>query len=257
MCGGDEVSDMNDPFDFTGQVVLVTGGTRGLGRAMALGFADRGAEVIVVGRKPETCREVELELQSRGHRAWGLSAHVGRWDAVSALAETAWGLAGRIDVLINNAGMGATSTSPDMSEALFDKLIGVNLKGPFRLTALLAPKMATAGGGAVVNISSTGAIRPDPSYGVYAAAKSALNVLTRAHALEFGPSVRVNAIMPGPFMTDMAASWGEELDRTTTAAAGRIGRPHDIVTAALYLASQASAYTTGSVVTVDGGERGG
>jgi NAD(P)-dependent dehydrogenase (short-subunit alcohol dehydrogenase family) len=154
--------------------------------------------------------------------------------------------------------MGATSpSSAEMPEALFAKLIGVNLKGPFRLTALLAPRMAEAGGGAVINVSSTGAIRPDPSYGVYAAAKGALNVLTRAQALEFGPNVRVNGIMPGPFMTDMAASWGEDLDRTTTAAAGRIGRPVDIVTAALYLASPASAYTTGSIVTVDGGERGG
>lgn len=114
-----------------------------------------------------------------------------------------------------------------------------------------------AGGGAVINVSSTGAVRPEPSYGVYAAAKGALNVLTRAHALEFGPKVRVNAIMPGPFMTDMAASWGEALDLSTTAAAGRIGRPQDIVTAALYLASPMSAYTTGSIVTVDGGERGG
>lgn len=248
---------MSDPFDFTGQVVLVTGGTRGLGRAMALGFAERGADVIVAGRNAETCQQVEQEILALGRRGWGIPAHVGRWDAVTELANSAWSLAGRVDVLINNAGMGATSTSPDMSEVLFDKLIGVNLKGPFRLTALLAPKMAEAGGGAVINVSSTGAVRPDPSYGVYAAAKSALNVLTRAQSLEFGPKVRVNAIMPGPFMTDMAASWGEALDQSTTSAARRIGRPNDIVTAALYLASPASAYTTGSIVTVDGGERGG
>lgn len=248
---------MSDPFDFTGKVVLITGGTRGLGRAMALAFADRGAEVIAVGRSAGSCAAVQAELEGSGRRAWGLTAHVGRWDSASDLAEAAWALRGRVDVLINNAGMGATSSSAAMPEALFDKLIGVNLKGPFRLTALLAPKMAIAGGGAVINVSSTGAVRPDPSYGVYAAAKGALNVLTRAHALEFGPKVRVNAIMPGPFMTDMAASWGEALDQSTTAAAGRIGRPEDIVTAALYLASPVSAYTTGSIVTVDGGERGG
>lgn len=249
---------MPDPFDFTSKVVLITGGTRGLGRAMALAFADRGAEVIVVGRSAEACAAVQAELERSGRRAWGVPAHVGRWDSVSELAEKAWGLTERVDVLINNAGMGATSpSSAEMPEALFDKLIGVNLKGPFRLTALLAPRMAEAGGGAVINVSSTGAVRPDPSYGVYAAAKGALNVLTRAQALEFGPNVRVNAIMPGPFMTDMAASWGEALDQSTTAAAGRIGRPDDIVTAALYLASPASAYSTGSIVTVDGGERGG
>ena len=249
---------MPDPFDFTGKVVLITGGTRGLGRAMALAFADRGAEVIAVGRNAQSCAAVQAELESSGRRAWGVPAHVGRWDSVSELAEKAWALAGRVDVLINNAGMGATSSSSaEMPEALFDKLIGVNLKGPFRLTALLAPRMVEAGDGAVINVSSTGAVRPDPSYGVYAAAKGALNVLTRAHALEFGPTVRVNGIMPGPFMTDMAASWGEDLDLATTAAAGRIGRPEDIVTAALYLASPASAYTTGSIITVDGGERGG
>lgn len=247
---------MTDVFDFSGKTILVTGGTRGLGRAMALGFARRGADVVVVGRSAEACEAVAGEITALGVRGWGVSAHVGRWDAVTDLAERAWAMTGRIDVLVNNAGMGATSPSSDvMSEMLFDKLVGVNLKGPFRLTALLAPRMVEAGGGSVINVSSTGAIRPDPSYGVYAAAKGALNVLTRAQALEFGPTVRVNAIMPGPFMTDMAATWGDELDRTTTAAAGRIGRPDEIVTAALYLASSASAYTTGSIVTVDGGER--
>ena len=247
---------MTDPFDFSGQCVLITGGTRGLGLAMATAFARRGADVIVSGRDVETCAAVEAELRALGVQAWGIPAHVGRWDAVGELADKAWAAAGRIHMLINNAGMGATApASAEMSEALFDKLIGVNLKGPFRLTALLASRMVEAGGGAVINVSSTGAIRPDPSYGVYAAAKGGLNVLTKAQALEFGPTVRVNGIMPGPFMTDMAAAWGEELDRTTTAAAGRIGRPNEIVTAALYLASQASGYTTGSIVTVDGGER--
>jgi NAD(P)-dependent dehydrogenase (short-subunit alcohol dehydrogenase family) len=247
---------MTDPFDFSGRCILITGGTRGLGRAMAMAFAQRGAKVIVSGRDADTCAKVERELRALGADAWGIPAHVGRWGAVGDLADKAWLAAGSIDVLINNAGMGATApTSADMTEALFDKLIAVNLKGPFRLTALLASRMVEAGGGAVINVSSTGAIRPDPSYGVYAAAKAGLNVLTKAQALEFGPTVRVNGIMPGPFMTDMAAAWGEELDRTTTSAAGRIGRPDDIVTAALYLASPASAYTTGSIVTVDGGER--
>lgn len=247
---------MTDPFDFSGRVVLVTGGTRGLGRAMAMAFARRGAKVLVSGRDAETCAKVEGELRALGSEAWGIPAHVGRWDAVGALADQAWATAGGVDILVNNAGMGATApSSADMSEALFDKLMAVNLKGPFRLTALLAPRMVEAGAGVVINVSSTGAIRPDPSYGVYAAAKAGLNVLTKAQALEFGPIVRVNGIMPGPFMTDMAAAWGEELDRTTNSAARRIGRPDDIVTAALYLASPASAYTTGSIVTVDGGER--
>lgn len=243
-------------FDFTGKIVMVTGGSRGLGLAMALGFAARGADVIVTSRDAGSCAEAVRQIEALGRRAWAIPAHVGRWDAIDALVDAAYASAGRVDVLINNAGIApVTDTSADMTEALFDKTIGVNLKGPFRLTALIGPRMVADGGGAIINVSSTGSQRPEPHYGVYAAAKGALNIVTKAHALEYGPSVRVNCIMAGPFWTDIAKAWREELDETIDSAAGRIGRPHEVVTTALYLASPASSYTTGTIITVDGGPK--
>jgi len=247
---------MADAFDFTGKVVMITGGTRGLGLAMALGFADRGADLIIVSRDAESCAAAAAQVEARGRRAWALPAHVGRWDAIEPLVEAAYAAAGRIDVLINNAGIApATERSADVSEALFDKTLGVNLKGPFRLSALIGPRMIADGGGAIINVSSTGSQRPEPHYSVYAAAKGALNIITKGHALEFGPSVRVNCIMAGPFWTDIAKAWREELDASSDSAVRRIGRPEEVVTTALYLASPASSYTTGTVITLDGGQR--
>ena len=182
--------------------------------------------------------------------------HIGRWDSLEALAARAYDDFGRLDLLVNNAGMSPmVDASDQMTEALFDKVIAVNLKGPFRLTALLGPRMKAAGGGAVINVTSLGAVRPEPAYGVYAAAKAGLNVLTKAMALEYGPEVRVNAIMAGPFWTDISAGWREEADRTSTSAARRIGRSHEVATTALYLASPASTYVTGAVIALDGGVR--
>lgn len=247
---------MSDLFDLTGKVALVTGGTRGLGLEMAKGFARQGANVIVSSRDVDACASAARDIEALGVKAWGIPAHVGRWDDIQRLADTAYDLAGRVDILVNNAGIAPVSdTSADMTEALFDKTFSVNLKGPFRLTALIAPRMVAAGGGSVINVSSTGSLRPEPTYAVYASAKGALNIITKAHALEYGPKVRVNCIMAGPFWTDIAKSWREELDENTTSAAGRIGRPEEIVTAALYLASPNSGYTTGSILTLDGGER--
>jgi NAD(P)-dependent dehydrogenase (short-subunit alcohol dehydrogenase family) len=243
-------------FDLTGKVALVTGGSRGLGLAMARAYAEHGADVIVTSRDAESCRAAAAEIEALGRRGHAIPAHVGRWDRIDELVERAYDAAGRIDILVNNAGIApAVESSAAMSEELFDKTIGVNLKGPFRLSALIGPRMAAQGGGAIINVSSTGAVKPEPHFAIYAAAKGALNILTKAHALEFGPSVRVNAIMAGPFWTDISKSWREEMDKTIDSAAGRIGRPEDVVTTALYLASDHTAYTTGTVITVDGGQR--
>lgn len=247
---------MQDPFDFSGKTVLITGGSRGLGLAMAKGFAERGAAVLIVSRDTAGCAAAAASIAAEGGRAWALPGHVGKWDALPSLVEEAYAMTGNIDVLVNNAGIApVTDTSALMDEALFDKTIAVNFKGPFRLTSLIAPRMIENGGGAIINISSTGSLRPEPHYGVYAAAKSALNVMTKAHALEYGPSVRVNGILSGPFWTDIAKAWRDELDANSDSAARRIGRPHEIVTTALYLASPASSYTTGALITVDGGLR--
>lgn len=247
---------MADWFDLTGKIALVTGGSRGLGLEMVKAFAGQGADVIVTSRDAGTCAEAVEQVRALGRRGWSIPAHVGRWGEADRLVEEAYAAAGRIDILVNNAGIGpAVPSSKDMSEELFDKTVGVNLKGPFRLSALIGPRMAEQGGGSIINVSSTGAVKPEPEFAVYAAIKGALNIVTKAHALEFGPSVRVNCIMAGPFWTDIAKSWRDELDKTINSAVGRIGRPEEVVTTALYLASPRSSYTTGTVITVDGGQR--
>ena len=240
--------------DLTGKVVLITGGTRGLGRAMALGFAKAGADLVVSSRKAQACEAMAAEIIALGRRAVGLPCNVGRWDEVDALAQAAWTAFGRIDVLVNNAGMSPVApSSVETSEALFDKVTAVNFKGPFRLTALIGGKMAEGEGGSIINISSIGALKPSPWIAPYAGAKAALNAMSIALAQEFAPKVRVNVISPGGFLTDVAGEWATEAEARRSTALNRWGDPHEIVGTALYLASDASSYTTGANIRVDGG----
>jgi NAD(P)-dependent dehydrogenase (short-subunit alcohol dehydrogenase family) len=246
-----------NPFDMSGQTALVTGGSRGLGRAIALGLAGCGANLVIASRKVENCEAVAGEVRQRGARALPVACHVGRWDALDELVETSIGEFGRIDMLVNNAGMSPLAeSSVATSEALFDKIVGVNLKAPFRLSALVGTHMVERGGGSIVNISSIGAEFPSPSNGPYAASKAGLNALTMALAREYAPTVRVNAIMPGSFRTDVAKAWPPDKEANTPAALGRFGEPDEIVSAVLYLASGSSSFTTGSVIRVDGGRYG-
>ena len=237
-----------------GKVALVTGGSRGLGYEIAKAYAREGADVIVASRKQEACDRVAAELRDIGVRAAGLAAHVGQWSSLPGFVEQAYRAFGRIDVLVNNAGIAPTvPRSVDVEEDLFDKIVAVNFKGPFRISALVGERMKEDRGGSIINVSSIAAVRPEPAYPVYAAAKAALNVITRAHAFEFGPNVRVNAIMCGPFWTDIAAAWREQLDQDSPAALRRIGRPEEIATTALYLADDRSSFTTGTIIRLDGG----
>ena len=249
---------MTHAFDLTGRVALITGGSRGLGRAMAEGFARAGADVVVASRDGAACEVFAKELADRtGRRTLGVAAHVGRWDEMDSLVERVYDEVGVIDVLVNNAGMSPVYDDvTDVSEALFDKVLAVNLKGPFRLTALVGTRMAAGNGGSVINISSAGAVHPKPHILPYAAAKAGLNALTVGFAHTFGPTVRVNAIMAGTFLTDVSKAWDADAfaKRAEGFALGRGGEPDEIVGAALYLASSASSYTTGSVLTVDGGQ---
>jgi NAD(P)-dependent dehydrogenase (short-subunit alcohol dehydrogenase family) len=243
-------------FDLSGRVALVTGGTRGLGLAIARAFSAAGADVMVASRKEEACRDVAAELRAAGGRAVGHACHVGRWDDLERLVEAAYGEFGRIDVLVNNAGVSPQyPTLAEVSEELFDKVIAVNLKGPFRLSALVGERMAAGDGGSIINISSTGAVRPTGDIVPYSAAKAGLNALTVGFADALGPKVRVNAIMPGPFLTTISQAWDMDMlaERTRTFPLRRAGLAEEIVGAALYLAGDASSYTTGSVLTVDGG----
>jgi NAD(P)-dependent dehydrogenase (short-subunit alcohol dehydrogenase family) len=240
-----------------GKVALVTGGSRGLGREMVLAFAEAGADVVIASRKKDNCDELAAEVtKATGRRAVGVGCHVGHWNEVEALAQTAYDEFGKVDVLVNNAGMSPLyARLTDVTEDLFDKVIGVNFKGPFRLSALVGERMAQGDGGSIINVSSVAAIRPTPTELPYAAAKSALDVLTAGFALAYGPKVRVNTIMAGPFLTDISKAW--DIDAFNESAQRfplrRGGQPDEIVGAALYLASDASSFTTGSIVRVDGG----
>lgn len=240
-----------------GKVALVTGGSRGLGRAMVLGFADAGADVIIASRKLQTCQEVAAEVEAKGRRALAVACHVGHWDELQTLTQTAYDAFGRVDVLVNNAGMSPLYPSlPDVTEDLYDKVFGVNLKGPFRLTALVGTRMAEGPyGGSIINVSSTGSIRPAPFMLPYDAAKAGLNAITVGFAHAFGPTVRVNCIMAGPFLTDISEAWDlPSFEKGAQRhALQRGGQPDEIVGAALYFASDASSYTTGAVLRVDGG----
>ncbi|MDE0974712.1 MAG: SDR family oxidoreductase [Candidatus Nanopelagicales bacterium] len=249
---------MEKLFDLRGKVALVTGGSRGLGRVMAEGFAHHGADVVIASRKVEACEEVASSIrQSTGRRAIGVGAHVGRWSELDQLVETCYQEFGSIDILVNNAGMSPVYDTVDsVTEELFDKVLDVNLKGPFRLAALVGTRMAALNGGSIINISSVGAIHPRPSTLPYSAAKAGLNAITVGLAHAFGPAVRVNAIMAGTFMTDVSSAWDPDIfaHRAQGFALERGGQPDEILGSALYLASEASSYTTGSLLTVDGGQ---
>jgi NAD(P)-dependent dehydrogenase (short-subunit alcohol dehydrogenase family) len=241
-------------FDLTGKVAVVTGGSRGLGREMVLAFAAAGADIVIASRKLDACEVTAKEVEALGRRALPVAAHVGRWDDLATLTDAAYAEFGKVDVLVNNAGMSPVApSSAETSEELFDKVVGVNFKGPFRLASLVGARMAEAGTGSIINVSSSGALMPQPRFGPYAGAKAALNALTTVFALEFGPAVRVNTISAGPFLTDIAKAWDPEKRETTRSALGRPGRPEEIVSTALYLASDASSYTTGALIRVDGG----
>ena len=240
-------------FDLSGKVALITGGSRGLGRQMALAFADAGADVIVSSRKADACEDVVREVEAKGRRAAALPAHAAKWDAMDDLAAAAWDTFGTLDILVANAGMGPRVPSHEVTEALFDSVVGLNFKGPFRLIANIAHRMAQGAGGTILATSSIASLRPSPEVVPYAGAKAALNAMVASMAHEYGPTVRINAIAAGPFLTDISKAWDDESRERTDSAIGRPGRPEEIVTTALYLASPASSFVTGTVVRCDGG----
>lgn len=247
----------SDLFSLTGKVALVTGGSRGLGREMVLAFAEAGADVVITSRRLDACQALAREVNERTERdALAYGCHLAHWDELDGLVEAAYKRFGRVDVLVNNAGMSVPYDQPtDVTEKMWDSVVGLNLKGPFRLTSLIGSRMAEQGGGSVINVSSTGSIRPTPGILPYAAAKSGLNALTEGFARAFGPTVRVNCLMAGPFFTDVSKAWDmpaveESLQQH---ALRRGGRPEEIVGAALFLASDASSYTTGAILRADGG----
>jgi len=244
--------------DLAGRIAVVTGGSRGLGLAISRGLVAAGATVVVASRKIESCEAVVAELEGAGHRASAHAFDAGRWadcDQLFGEVTERWGGA---DILVNNVGKSpVAASSVETSEKLFDKIIDVNLKSVFRLCALFGSQMRERGKGAIVNISSTGSLRPEPYFAPYAAAKYGVNILTETFAKEYGPQVRVNTVMPGPFHTDGTAGWSRSEGFARHAERflpmGRGGEPGEIVGAVLYLVSDLASFTTGATIKVDGG----
>ncbi|SPM29975.1 SDR family NAD(P)-dependent oxidoreductase [Mycobacterium terramassiliense] len=245
-------------FDLTDRVVLITGGSRGLGREMAFGVAHCGADVVIASRNMDNCVATAKEIEAEtGRSAMPYQVHVGRWEQLDGLVDATYERFGKVDTLINNAGMSPLYDKlTDVTEKLFDAVLNLNLKGPFRLSALVGERMVAAGRGSIINVSTAGSLRPAPDIVPYAAAKAGLNAMTEALAKAFGPAVRVNTLMAGPFLTDVSKAWN--LDQAegkpfAHLALRRAGDPREIVGAALFLASDASSFTTGSILRADGG----
>jgi len=246
--------------DLSGKVVLITGGSRGLGKAMSLGLADAGADVIVASRKLENCQQVCDEVEAKGRQALAVSAHTGDMDSLDSLIEKAYQRFGKVDILINNAAinpaMGELST---LSPELFDKMTNVNVKGPWYLASRLAPNMAEAGGGVVINFISVAALRPPAYQGFYASNKAALEALTKVMAAEWASKIiRVNAIAPGSYHSDLfdvtaAAIPGFEDGAKNASLQKRVADSEEILGPVLYLVSDMGRFTTGATIVADGG----
>jgi NAD(P)-dependent dehydrogenase (short-subunit alcohol dehydrogenase family) len=245
-----------DPyFDLSGKTALVTGGSRGLGYQMVRAFAERGADIVVASRKLDNCETVAAEVRALGRRALASSVHAAKWDSIDLLIDAAYAEFGAIDILVNNAGMSPPMPSHEVTEELFDSVVGLNFKGPFRLASQVAKRMYDGDGGVIINVSSSGALMPLPNVIPYGSSKAALNAMTRSLAAEYGPKVRVNTLSPGPFLTDISKAWPEEQREKSDNALGRPGRPEEIVAAALFLASPSASFTSGACLRVDGGLR--
>jgi NAD(P)-dependent dehydrogenase (short-subunit alcohol dehydrogenase family) len=248
----------NEIFDLSGKVAIVTGGSRGLGLEMANAFAAAGASVVIASRKLEPCEQAATDIQkATGQECIGTAYHAGTWEDSDRLADLAYDRFGHVDVLVNNAGMSPLYESlTAVSEGLYDKVLEVNLRGPFRLSSLVGERMAAGDGGSIINVSSTAAVQPTPTELPYAMAKAALNAMTLGLARAYTPKVRVNCIMPGPFLTDISKAWDMEAFNQRAATMiplRRGGQPDEVVGAALYFASDASSFTTGAILKVDGG----
>jgi len=240
-----------------GKRAVITGGSRGIGKAIATAYAAAGADVVIASRKLDACVTTAAEIASTtGRRVLPVACHVGRWDDCDQLFAAVERELGGCDILVNNAGMSPLYDDlPAVTEAYYDKVSAVNLKGPFRLGVLFGAQMAaSASGGAIINVSTIGSLRPSANELVYACAKAGLNALTIGLADAFGPSVRVNGILPGAVLTDIADGWPDSYRQTAAAnPMARAGEPADLVGAAMFFATDASAWVTGTLLRVDGG----
>ena len=241
------------------KVAIVTGASRGIGQAIAGAFAKEGASVVICGRKQEPLDQVAQELNSLAGRIVPVACHVGRLDDLERLVDRATREFGRIDILVNNAGTNiAQGPALDMTDAQFDKMVEVNLKGAYRLTRLVAPGMCQRGSGSIINIASIAGVRPQFQSLLYSMTKAALIMLTQSYALELGPQgVRVNAIAPGLVETTLSEYYWKDESRFQPLMERQplkhLGQPLEIAAIALLLASDDASYLTGQTIIVDGG----
>jgi NAD(P)-dependent dehydrogenase (short-subunit alcohol dehydrogenase family) len=249
-----------DRFSLEGKVAVITGGSRGIGKAIALEFARAGADIVIASRKLDACKAAADEIANLGGHAIGVAAHTGKIEQLEHLVDITLEQFGKIDILVNNAG-----TNPhfggtiNIEKAAWDKTFDVNLNGVFFLTQLVFDKWMRDQGGVVINMASVAGLRPAPMTGAYCVTKAALIMLTQVLASELGAfNIRVNAIAPGFIKTDMSkAVWTSDMfkERVKTIPIPRLGETEDIVGAALYLASDASSFMTGETIVIDGGAR--
>jgi len=255
------MSDAAKLFDLTGRVAIVTGSTKGIGRAIASGLAQAGATVVVSSRKQELCDKAAAEIEAEtGRTALGLACHVGDWDAIPGFVQTVHERFGRIDVLVNNAGITPSRlTVSDITRDVWQKIFSVNVEGPLRMGQCVAPIMRDHGGGSIVNVASMAAYSGGPGVCAYAASKAALVNLTKSMAQEWiAWNIRVNVLSPGPFVSEMvegaernAPGFKEMIANGTLMK--RVADPAEIVGPVLYLASDASSFVTGDDISVSGG----
>lgn len=246
-------------FNLDGKVALVTGASKGIGEAMARGLVEFGAKVVVSSRKQEAVDEVATALKADGFEASGIAANMGKLDDIASLVDKTVETYGGIDIIINNAAANPVfGPIQNTDERAFDKIIDVNLKGPFELCKKAYPILKQRGGGSVIHISSIGGLKPEAGIGIYSVSKAAIISLTQAMAQDWGAdNIRVNAICPGLIKTRFSeALWSDDkiLGRfLKNIPLARAGVPTDIAGLAVFLASDASAYCTGGAYLVDGG----
>jgi len=243
-------------FDLSGRVAIVTGGTRGIGRAIAEGFVAAGASVVVASRKPEACAETEAHLRAMGGEALGVPTHLGELDALPPLVARTVERFGRLDIVVNNAANALRQDLGRFTSEAWEKSYAVNLRGPVFLVQAALPHLEKSPCASVVNVISAGAFLPSPFQAMYGAGKAALLHFTRSMATEFAPRrIRVNALAPGTVDTDMVRNNTPEMQRAMAAASPmkRAADPDEMVGPALFLASDASSFVTGQVVIADGG----
>jgi len=251
-----ERKQLENLFRLDGRVAIVTGGTRGIGRAISEGFALAGAKVVVASRKPDACRETQTALEALGAEALGVATHVGELDQLERLVEATVERFGAIDVVVNNAANPLAQPFGQMTESAFDKSIAVNLKGPVFLIQSALPHLERSDHASVINVSSAAAYLYASFQHMYAGAKAGLLAYTRALAADFAPrGIRINAIAPGTIDTDMVRNNTPEMQELMANAAlmRRAAHPDEAVGMALYLASDASSFVTGATFNLDGG----